>query len=116
MRWILNIVLVGLFVACGSVDAPSTDEAQGESAAAEESAKPQYFQAHGVIEAIDIEMNSVTIAHEDIPGFMNAMTMEFEVMDPAQLDTVSEGEEVDFVVMVNPDGSYVLERFGEMPR
>ena len=117
MRWILISLLVGfVLVACGSGDVPSSDEANEEATTAEEPAGPQYFQAYGVIESIDVENNSVTIAHEEIPGFMNAMTMAFEVLDPAQLEAVEVGEGVDFVVIVKEDGSYFIERFGEMPR
>ena len=117
MRWILiSMLLTFVLVACGSGDAPSSDETQEVAATKEEPAEPQYFQASGVIESIDSERSTVTIAHEDIEGFMNAMTMEFELLEPSHLETVEVGQQVYFVVMVKGDGSYLIERFGEIPR
>jgi Cu/Ag efflux protein CusF len=119
MRYLLTMMLLSLVVlACGSGDAPPADEAEPaqEATTAEESAEPQYFQGIGVIESIEWEPPSVTIAHEDIPGFMNAMTMSFEVLEAGQLETVEVGQTVDFVVVVKGDGSYYIERFGKMPQ
>lgn len=119
MRWILSLMLLGMFaMACGSGEAPPAGESEPaqESTTAEDSAGAQYFQGVGVIESIEWEPPSVTIAHEDIPGFMNAMTMSFEVLEAGELETVEVGQTVDFVVVVKEDGSYVIERFGKMPQ
>ena len=117
MRWILTLMLIGfVVVACGSGDAPSSNEAGENDATAAEPAEPQLFQGYGVIESIDVDNKSVTIAHEDIPGFMNAMTMAFDVLDPALFETVAVGDETYFVVVVKEDGSYFIERFDEIPR
>jgi Cu/Ag efflux protein CusF len=40
----------------------------------------------------------VIIAHDDIPGFMRAMTMSFEVRDPALLEKFTPGERVRFTL------------------
>lgn len=40
----------------------------------------------------------VVIAHEDMPGFMAAMTMSFEVKSPALLEEVTQGDYVRFVL------------------
>ena len=52
----------------------------------------------------------VTIAHEDIPGFMPAMTMPFVVLekDAALLPRVGPGDEVT-ATLVAPDSRYWLE-------
>jgi Cu/Ag efflux protein CusF len=110
------MLMTFVLVACGSGDAPSSNEAEEVAATAEEPSEPRVFQGEGVIESIDFEQSTVTIAHEDIPGFMNAMTMAFEVLEPADLKTVEVGQQVYFVVMVKEDGSYFIERFGEIPR
>jgi len=40
----------------------------------------------------------VVIAHEDMPGFMRAMTMSFEVKNPALLEKITPGEYVHFTL------------------
>jgi protein SCO1/2 len=60
--------------------------------------------------SVDVPKRSITIAHEDIPGFMPAMTMEFVVLekDAPLLAQVSPGDEVTATLVV-PDTRYWLE-------
>jgi protein SCO1/2 len=44
------------------------------------------------------ETRQVVIAHEDIPGLMPAMTMNFDVADPKLLETLASGDAIDFEV------------------
>ena len=48
-------------------------------------AEPRIYTVHGVVKQLLAEQNRVEIEHEEIPGFMPAMTMEFEVRDPGLL-------------------------------
>jgi protein SCO1/2 len=59
---------------------------------------------------VDLANRKVTIAHEDIPGFMPAMTMPFVVLekDAALLQGVSPGDEIT-ATLVAPDSRYWLE-------
>jgi len=45
------------------------------------SASAKRYPLKGVITAVDFSKPAITVAHEDIPGFMEAMTMEFPVRD-----------------------------------
>jgi Cu/Ag efflux protein CusF len=65
--------------------------------------------AHGVVKRVDVSTGTVTIDHEDIPGLMMAMTMEFEVSDPSILHGVSPGQAVDFRVLKKGDRYVVTE-------
>lgn len=40
----------------------------------------------------------VIIDHGEIPGYMAAMTMGFSVADPSLLDSLEEGDRVEFVI------------------
>lgn len=52
----------------------------------------------GKITKIDTQWNRLTIDHGPLANLdMEAMTMVFEVADPAMLDGLSEGQEVEFV-------------------
>ena len=56
------------------------------------------YSGHGIVRAIHSQRGEVVIEHEDIPGLMLAMTMPFEVADPALLEGLSPGQTVDFVI------------------
>jgi protein SCO1/2 len=56
------------------------------------------YHAHGVVESVDRPLQQVVIAHEDIPGLMPAMTMNFDVPDPALLDGLVPGQAIEFDV------------------
>ena len=56
--------------------------------------------AKGQVLQVDRASGSVTIAHQDIPGFMPAMTMTFRVKSPYLLDNIKAGDEVEFELEV----------------
>jgi protein SCO1/2 len=62
-----------------------------------------------VIDA-DPEQKRLTLAHEDIPGFMPAMTMAFPVLDPALLKVGEPGDQVSAELVLQPDSRYWLEK------
>lgn len=55
-------------------------------------------EARGVVREVRPEWSQVVIAHEDIPGLMPAMTMNFDVADPALFETLERGQAVAFTV------------------
>lgn len=57
------------------------------------------YQAEGTI--VRTEGEYVIIDHEDIPGFMDAMTMTFPVRDPSVLEGLEQGARVKFRVVVD---------------
>jgi len=58
---------------------------------------------HGVIRGVVPQAAQVTLEHGEIPDLMMAMTMTFSVDDPAVLEGVSVGDEVDFLVKQDGD-------------
>jgi len=59
---------------------------------------PEPSRGQGVLRGVDAEKGEVVIEHEDIPEFMMAMTMSFEVADRSMLEGLSPGQAVDFSV------------------
>jgi protein SCO1/2 len=57
-----------------------------------------HFHGRGVVEDVQPETGQVVIAHEDIPGLMPAMTMNFDVADRKLLETLASGDAIDFEV------------------
>ena len=78
-------------------------------------AGPTNYQAGGVIKSFGPGRAFVNISHEDIPGYMKAMTMSFEPERSDQLDGLSEGDHVDFAFMETPDARRVLTRIVKRP-
>lgn len=56
------------------------------------------YEAVGVVEDVRPQDHQVLIAHEDIPGLMPAMTMNFEIPDPELAARLEPGNVIDFVI------------------
>jgi protein SCO1/2 len=68
------------------------------------------YPLKGTVLAVDPAERTVTIDHEEIEGFMPAMTMDFVVLeeDAALLDNVTPGDEITARLVV-PDSRYWIE-------
>lgn len=67
----------------------------------------QEFSARGVVKSVIADGKGVRIAHEDIPGFMQAMTMDFEVKDPALLSGVQPEDAIAFTIEKTSESLYI---------
>ena len=59
-------------------------------------AEKQMYKAVGVIKSVDRDASKLTIDHEDIAGYMSAMTMNFDVRDKNAVGNFKSGDKVDF--------------------
>lgn len=66
---------------------------------------PEVYEARGTV--LWFEPGRVYLNHEEMPGFMDAMAMGFDVEDDALLDGVSPGSSVEFRVVVESDTFYI---------
>ena len=57
---------------------------------------PDVYEAHGEVRELHPDEARVVVAHDEIPGFMDAMTMSFDVPDPALLERLAVGQVIDF--------------------
>jgi protein SCO1/2 len=71
---------------------------------------PKRYPLRGTIVQVDVAERKLTIDHQDIPGFMPAMTMEFVVLekDAALLKEIGPGDAVTASLVV-PDSRYWIE-------
>ncbi len=53
----------------------------------------------GKVTKINMQLGSVEIDHNEMPGLMPAHKMEFYVADKALLDGISVGDDVEFVIL-----------------
>ncbi len=63
------------------------------------------YQLTGQVLAINQETKQILVKHEDIPGFMPAMTMPYSVSDPALLKDRAVGDLVTATLKVERDGA-----------
>lgn len=113
IRWFFAVVLslVMMLASCSR-------RAGDESAAAPPASDPanaQVFQVKGVVVELLPEENSVRIKHEEIPGYMAAMTMAFEVRDPRELAGLAAGDSVAFRLLVTDDDGWI-DQVRKLPR
>lgn len=67
----------------------------------------QKFSVRGVVREIEAQEKMVRIAHEEIPGYMAAMTMPFSVNDAKVLRNVRRGDDVEFELIVTESDSWI---------
>jgi protein SCO1/2 len=85
--FLLLVVVLAVLIGCGRQE-------KGEN-------KPtNYHHLKGQVVALDPASSLVTISHDKIPGFMEAMTMPFSIKDTALFRGVEVGDSVRGVVVV----------------
>lgn len=75
------------------------------------SAEAKRFPFKGKVISVDKAKKKATIAHEEIPGYMDAMTMEFPIREEWVMDELAPGSEVRAELVVDK-GDYYLEKIG----
>lgn len=75
------------------------------------------YELRGQVVAIDSASAKITVKHEDIRGFMPAMTMQFTIRDRALLQGREPGELITATLVVETDGAYLssIRRTGMAP-
>src|SRR5688572_734639 len=65
------------------------------------------FSVLGVVQEIKPDGQAAVIRHEAIPGYMEAMTMPFDVKATNELANVRPGDEIEFRLVVTSDDSWI---------
>ena len=58
----------------------------------------------GVINHVENNGKTLVISHQEFPDFMGAMTMPFELLDPALSKGLKEGDQVEFTIQKTDNG------------
>jgi protein SCO1/2 len=67
----------------------------------------QTYQLRGQVLAVKADSNEILVKHEDIPGFMPAMTMPYVVKDAAILKDRAPGDVITATLMVAPGSAWL---------
>lgn len=103
MRKLFVLILFSLlFCGCRSAELPAN------------SAALQRYPLKGKVIAVDRASKKATIEHEDVPGFMSAMTMEFPIHEDWVWDDLTPGSEIRAELVVDKQAKepYWLEKIG----
>lgn len=84
-------LLLSCFQGCGGPDSPLESD---------DSAELEVYPLRGEIVRVLPGDELLIVKHEDVEGWMKAMTMEFPVTDPADLARLSEGDRIEAEVHV----------------
>ena len=72
-----------------------------------EKSDTRQYDLTGRVVSVDAEDRRLVINHDDVPGFMQAMTMPFSVRDESILRTVSPGDKIQAVLVVTGERSWL---------
>jgi protein SCO1 len=91
----VSVALVGYAAQCQAAEAVAAP------------AETREFAVKGVVKKLEPENGRIVIAHEAIPGFMDAMTMPFRVKTPQIPAGVQAGDSVSFRLFVTAEQSWI---------
>ena len=97
MRSIVTLVFVSLslaFSACEKTRLPTIGE-------------PKRYEVRGIVRAIGFADRELTVEHEEIPGYMPAMTMPFAVKEMSEVETLKTGDAIRFQLVVTDKDSWI---------
>jgi protein SCO1/2 len=66
----------------------------------------QRYEASGVVLSVDASHQTMTVSGHEIPGFMGAMVMSYNVPDIKALKSITRGTLIDFTLVVGKDASH----------
>jgi len=67
----------------------------------------RFYSAQGVVEQIAPDRGAVKIHHQNIPGYMMEMTMDFPAQNTNELNGISPGDQITFTLVVTEKDNWV---------
>jgi protein SCO1 len=97
------LLAVAVIAGCHSSSKPETPGAAAPSF--------KVYKLRGKVVSTNPATGEVTVDHEAIPGFMDAMTMPYKLKDPSVLSELHPGDTItaDVLVSQNPDADILLD-------
>ena len=101
-------VLFSTFLACFLVAGCRSNEGAKDQSNAAGGAGVTVYHLRGKVVSTDAAHGIVVVDHEDIPGFMEAMTMPYQVKDPNVLADLHKGDVITADVLVSKTGQQTV--------
>lgn len=105
MRILLASTLLAVVAVAGCHSSPRPDSQSSATSAY------KIYKLRGKVISTNPASGEVTLNHEAIPGFMDAMTMPYKLKDPSILSELHPGDTItaDVLVSQNPDADILLD-------
>ena len=104
MKRLLPLIAILAMLITVSACARQAEESPEDTASTEETAAPvETHEAVGVLKAFLPDGEHIRVDHEEIPGFMEAMTMSFAVEDTTLLQGIEVEDSIRFTLTVTGD-------------
>lgn len=81
----------------------------GEETESSVAAHFETYEVRGVLESATDDSTYLTIHHEPIPGYMDAMTMPFVVADTARVPAIAAGDTITFRLASTEQGDRIYD-------
>ena len=91
IRMIFPVLTALLLMACGS----------------KESVERKTYRLEGQVLSVQVDRKEAIIRHEEIPGFMSAMTMPYSVLDGKEYAGLAPGDLINAELIVEPTRAYL---------
>src|SRR5438105_2559777 len=101
------ILFFTLLLLVGATSCQRTPNPGRSSSSVSQSGTQQVFQVKGIIKKVETDGKSIEIRHEEIPDYMPAMTMPFDVKDPKEVAGIKPGDAVSFRLTVTDTDSWI---------
>ena len=95
-RAVASLALLAAVIALGAAGCKKKEQEQ-----------VRRYHLKGKVVSVDLQQGYAVINHENIPGFMDAMTMPYPVRDTHLLQGLGAGDEITADVVVSSDGAYL---------
>ena len=96
-----------LWPSCGPTPTVKPTESATTANTVNKEADTKRYPLTGKVVSIDKAARSINVDGDEIPGFMAAMTMPYQVRDAGVLDKLSPGDQIKAEIVMGNDGVYL---------
>jgi protein SCO1/2 len=86
---------------------PGCRQQSSDSATAAAGTNRETYQVTGLVKELKPDGKTAVIAHDEIPGYMDPMTMDFEAKDKRELADLRPGDRIAFTLVVIPNDAWI---------
>jgi protein SCO1/2 len=106
MNFVIKIAVVLMFTALLACN-KSSNQPTVQQSSAQTSSSSKRYHLKGKAVSIEKQAKMVNVDSEAIPGFMDAMTMPYQVKPESELDRLAPGDEITADVVVQDDNGWL---------
>jgi protein SCO1/2 len=101
------LACMGITAACGPSRNAKLGNAEAKVTSEAKDTGVRRYTLTGRVVSIDKAARSISVDGDEIPGFMAAMTMPYQVKEAAALEQLSPGDQIKAEIVVGNEGAYL---------